>query len=205
MNKYEYELNKYIGKTFEEIEIILGKKYSKKNTGRKYLISKDLFQSHFNDISNVLIKAPTIITTNENVERLQYGISFPAFSMAKLVNEQWDNSTPKKQILGKEFLFFFWRLIEKNVGNNKYLLVKVKSWKFPESDEIELKKVWQRTIDEINQKSFQFPKSTESIVSHVRPHARNSKDYDVSISNYNITKRCFWLNKQYITDKVYLN
>lgn len=201
--QYEDNLGVYLGKTFEELEIILGKTYAKDNKGRKNKISKDLFSQHFQSNENLRIAAPTIVVDNDGDEKLEFGISFPAFSMGSLVKEDWEFSTPKKQIIDKQFLFFFWKLLEKEPGNNKYRLEKIREWSFPEDDVEELKNVWEKTILEIQNETFEFPKSTESRVSHVRPHARDGKDFDKSITSQDIPKRCFWLNKTYITDEVY--
>ena len=201
--QYEEDLGVYLGKTFEELEIILGKTYAKDNKGRKNKISKDLFSQHFQTNENLRIAAPTIVVDNDGDEKLEFGISFPAFSMGSLVKEDWEFSTPKKQIIDKQFLFFFWKLLKKEPGNNQYRLEKIREWSFPEDDIQELKKVWEKTILEIQNETFEFPKSTESRVSHVRPHARDGKDYDKSITSQDIPKRCLWLNKSYITDEVY--
>lgn len=203
LNQYESELNKYIGKTFEELSIIVGKSYTKENKGRKNQLSKDLFQQHFQKDENLRIVAPTIIVGKDGFEILKYAVSFPAFVMGKLIKEDWEFSTPKKQIIDKKFLFFFWKLLKNENVENNYRLEKIKSWTFPKQDVDELKNVWQKTILEIQNETYQFPKSTESRVSHVRPHARDGKDYDLSITSKKITKKCFWLNKNYITEEVY--
>lgn len=205
LNHYESELNKYIGKTFEELSKIVGKSYTKENKGRKNQLSKDLFQQHFQKDENLRIVAPTIIVGKDGFEILKYAVSFPAFVMGKLIKEDWEFSTPKKQIIDKKFLFFFWKLLKNENVENNYRLEKIKSWTFPKEDVDELKNVWQKTILEIQNETYQFPKSTESRVSHVRPHARDGKDYDLSITSKKITKKCFWLNKNYITEEVYKN
>jgi len=201
--QYEEDLGVYLGKTIEELEIILDKSYNRKNKGFKNIVSGDLFDQHFEYDENLRIAAPTIIEDKEGDERLQFGVSFSPFSMGNLVKEDWESSTPKKQIIDKKFLFFFWKLLEKESNNNKYRLEKIKSWTFPEDDIEELKNVWQKTILTIQEEEFQFPKSSESRVSHIRPHGTDGKDFDKSITSKNIAKRCFWLNKSYITDEVY--
>lgn len=203
LNHYESELNKYIGKTFEELSIIVGKSYTKESKGRKNQLSKALFQQHFQKSENLRIVAPTIIVGKDGLEKLKYAVSFPAFVMGKLIKEDWDISTPKKQIIDKKFLFFFWKLLKNETMENNYRLVKIKSWSFPKEDVNELKNVWQKTILEIQNKTFQFPKESETSVSHVRPHGKNGKDFDLSIKSEGIPKKCFWLNRDYLTEEVY--
>lgn len=201
--RYEESLNMYLGKTIEELEIILDKSYNRNNKKFKNIVSEDLFNQHFEYDENLRIAAPTIVEDKEGDERLKWGVSFSAFSMGNLVKEDWESSTPKKQIIDKKFLFFFWKLLEKESNNNKYRLEKIKSWTFPKDDIEELKNVWQKTILTIQEEEFQFPKSTESRVSHIRTHGKDGKDLDKSITSQDIPKRCFWLNKNYITDEVY--
>ena len=64
--QYEEDLGVYLGKTFEELEIILGKTYAKDNKGRKNKISKDLFSQHFQTNENLRIAAPTIVVDNDD-------------------------------------------------------------------------------------------------------------------------------------------
>ena len=104
--QYEEDLGVYLGKTFEELEIILGKTYAKDNKGRKNKISKDLFSQHFQTNENLRIAAPTIVVDNDGDEKLEFGISFPAFAMGSLVKEIGVFNS-KKQIIDKQFLFFF--------------------------------------------------------------------------------------------------
>ena len=95
----------------------------------------------------------------------------------------------------------------------------------PHSDMIEAKQVWDKTIKLVeegrivkevkNTKSGErrftyFPKPNENKVSHVRPHAKNSLDtYELPIADKKTklteyTKHCFWLNKEYVRDEIYL-
>lgn len=43
-----------------------------------------------------------------------------------------------------------------------------------------------------------LPKSTESDVAHVRPHARNKSDTYPLPDGRELTKQCFWFNNAYV-------
>ena len=72
----------------------------------------------------------------------------------------------------------------------------------------EVKKVWERTVSIIKagvqiktygQKTQNnLPKSTESYVAHVRPHARNKADTYPLPDGRELTKQCFWFNSAYV-------
>jgi len=40
--------------------------------------------------------------------------------------------------------------------------------------------------------------SSESSVAHVRPHARNAKDTELTPQGEQLVKKSFWLNQKYI-------
>jgi len=43
-----------------------------------------------------------------------------------------------------------------------------------------------------------FPRTPETTILHMRPHARNKIDFDTSMEGYQITKHSFWLNRDFI-------
>jgi hypothetical protein len=85
----------------------------------------------------------------------------------------------------------------------------------------ESQRVWEFTKEIINQGNIvnrikdgkrytNLPSKKFSNVSHVRPHALNSKDtYPLPIKDKvsglsEYTKHCFWLNNSFIRDYIYL-
>jgi len=164
------------------------------------------------------IEVKTIRIEEDN--SIEQSISFPAFEFEKVYSESWASSTLNKLVEGK-FLFIFFK---KNGSN--YFLEKVKFWNMPYSDRKEVRKVWLKTkkiiqtgniIREVKTNKSgklirynNFPKLSESKVSHVRPHGQNSKDtYPLPVSENSTgakeyTKQCFWLNWDYVKDEIYL-
>lgn len=147
-------------------------------------------------------------------------ISFPTFKYEEIVSENWENAD-FKNILEHKFLFVFFQY-----EGNRLVFRKVKFWNMPYFDLLEVEKVWKKTqqiiakgeiVKEIktnkNGKEIRFtnfPSKSFSLISHVRPHARNASDtyplpkMDKVTKLTRYTKHCFWLNNSYIRDEIYL-
>ena len=78
--------------------------------------------------------------------------------------------------------------------------------------ESNVKVVWEKTqrvlreglhIEKKNGKNYNnFPKSSENLVCHVRPHAQNAKDTYELPDGRQYPKQCFWLNNSYILSQL---
>lgn len=217
--------------TFESIEDIVVSKfkrfYGKSSEEIEMELGLDLNQSakhYFSNLTNAIlgielgkkieefekaeIQVKTIRLQENNLPK--ESISFPAFKYTEIINTEWEDSDFKK-ILESKFFFVFYQF-----EGEKLILKKVKFWNMKQSDILEAKKVWDKTIklilngkivknitDKGIRKSF-FPKQKDNRICHVRPHANNSadsfplpfKDKVTGLSHY--TKHGFWLNSSYI-------
>lgn len=164
------------------------------------------------------IQVKTIRVEQNN--RIEQSVSFPAFDFIQIYKESWRESE-LKDLTEKKFLFLFF----KNKGN-EYVFEKVKFWNMPFSDRNEVRKVWLRTKKIIQTgeiikdyktdkngkvtRQLNFPKKTENDVWHVRPHGRNALDtkplpvMEQKSKKMSFTKQCFWMNWDYLRDKIYL-
>ena len=141
-------------------------------------------------------------------------ISFPTFKYEDIAKEEWDESD-FKEILEHKFLFVFFQF-----EDNQLILRKVAFWNMPYLDILEAERVWLKTkeivihgeiVKEVKNgiRFTNFPNKTFSSVSHVRPHARDSKDayplptIDKVTKLDKYTKHCFWLNNSYVREKIY--
>lgn len=142
-------------------------------------------------------------------------ISFPSFKFEELIEEQWDTSN-LKDFLERKFFFVFYQY-----SGDELILKKVQFWNMCASDIEEVKTVWKkmyktvkegkivRNITESGLRKTYFPKKSEHRISHVRPHARDSKDtYKLPFADKltgveEYTKHSFWLNASYIRDEIY--
>lgn len=143
-------------------------------------------------------------------------ISFPTFKFQELIEIEWEDSD-FKNILESKFFFVFYQYQDESL-----ILRKVKFWNMTHSDILEAKKVWDKMVKTVAKgkivkqvsasgvrKTF-FPKKTENRISHVRPHAQNSRDtYSLPVADKftgltEYTKHSFWLNSSYVKDEIYL-
>ena len=142
-------------------------------------------------------------------------ISFSNFKYQEIINEEWDESN-FKDILEHKFLFVFFQF-----ENAELVLRKVKFWNMPYADILEAERVWEQTKSIVQKGKIvrevkngirytNFPNKTFNPVSHVRPHATNAADTyplptkDKLTKANEYTKHCFWLNKTYVRDEIYL-
>ena len=212
----------FYGKTEEEIMKVLNIKINTKAKSFYANLTKAILGIELDKEIEEFEKAEIIVKTvrlKEN-DLPKEDISFPNFKYDEIVNEDWEDSD-FKDILEHKFLFVFFQF-----KNDKLILRKVKFWNMPYLDLIEVEKVWTQTkiivekgeiVKEIktNKKGKEirftnFPNKKFSLISHVRPHAKNSldtfelpkKDKVTALNEY--TKHCFWLNNTYVKNEIYL-
>jgi DNA mismatch repair protein MutH len=124
-------------------------------------------------------------------------MSFPAFNCLELASQVWENSDFSFQVETK-FLF----VVFKEDQNGEDRLHKVMYWNMPYLDRLEAMRVWEDSKRRVAINARDLPKKRESKISHVRPHAKNKKDVDLTPQGEWIVKRCFWLNGSYIANIV---
>jgi len=207
----------YYGKTIEQILEWTGLEL---NTSAKNFyanLTKTILGIELNKGIEEFEKAEIIVKTiriNKN-NLPEEAISFPNFKYEELINEKWDDSK-FKQILEHKFLFVFFQ-----IENKQWVLKKVKFWNMPYSDILKAKEVWRKTkeivskgiiVKQVSGKTryTNFPDQYFNPIAHVRPHAKNAKDTyrlptkDKLTKAIEYTKHCFWLNKTYIKNEIFL-
>lgn len=142
-------------------------------------------------------------------DRIKESMSFPAFKFKELVEEEWEDSTFGNYLRETRFLFVVYKF-----GKDDVLRLRgCQFWNIPYNDlEVEVRSVWERTkrvlLDglevtiENGVRRNNFPKLSESRVSHVRPHALNSQDTYELPDGRQYPKQCFWLNNTYIYEQL---
>lgn len=190
--------DRFVGKTIGEIHATLGhgaipQKISKSHYATLARRMMDVRGQKIEEFEKAGIVMKTIRL--EKSGKPKESMSFPAFKYKELVKETWDESM-FKEMLEQRFFFVVYQKDDKGLHHFK----RVKFWTIPHYDlEVEVKHVWEETIHRIKAgKAGTLPSQKENSVSHVRPHARNSKDTDESPDGNWLVKKCFWLNSGYI-------
>ncbi len=219
------------GKTLTEIDRQLeapvirkdNKQYIKSYTSRMMRVS----QSHLDSLeefekANIMIK--TIRLTKQG--KIKESMSFPTFDFTEVAKENWETSELRDMFSSTKFLFVVFKEIDDS--KMEYKFVGVKLWNMPVNDiEDKVRIVWERTNYILNNDLVlniknnrvknNFPKMSDNMISHVRPHARdrsvtnplpsstkiliesNDDSVDLSYLSGNMfTKQCFWLNSKYV-------
>jgi DNA mismatch repair protein MutH len=202
-DKIKESFSLFIGKTDKEILNRLGSNLGTKSKSYKRLIANRILGVNSNKIeelekANITLKVITL----EHTGTLRESISFPAFDYRDLVTQVWNDDEGESMadfhllLETKKFLFV---VFQKQKGSNNIVLIKTMFWNFPMRDISEAERVWQKTIDCINEDRYDdLPKISESPVVHIRPHGRNSRDTTLTPQGTMEKKRSFWLNAKYI-------
>ena len=135
-------------------------------------------------------------------------MSFPGFKYTEVVNEVWDGDEEDGQIqaafqkqLESRFLFIVYRCSDVCGAEEDRIFEKAFFWTMPQSDLYEAQRVWEETVARISNGDAQnLPKATESSVAHVRPHGKNAEDTSITPQGEYVTKKCFWLNIDYLKE-----
>ena len=141
-------------------------------------------------------------------------IFIPSFKFEELIKEDWENSSIKEFVENK-FLFVFYKKEKENIKLEKSIF-----WNLNSIDLNEFEKVFEKTkliikqgniVKEISNNGIvknNFPKISESYLSHIRPHARDRNDTyplptsDSKTNKKDFTKQSFWINSSYL-ERIY--
>ncbi len=201
----EQKVSEYIGKTQQELKEKFNIDNSPKNLNmllfsRMIGLSGDAERAHEFENANIIPK--TICVDKDG--SIKESMSFPAFKFCDIINETWEDSELRNLIEPAKFLF----VIFKKNDVDEPVFERIKFWNIPAEDLEKVKKVWERTVSIIKEgvqietcgqkTKNNLPKSTESDVAHVRPHARNKSDTYPLPDGRELTKQCFWFNNAYV-------
>lgn len=140
--------------------------------------------------AGVLMKTIRLQTNGTPKESM----SFPYFKFEDLANGTWEESDFYND-LDQKFLFIVYQIDQ--YGGTTFKTAKF--WNMPYRDLEEARRVWERTADMARKGEISnLPKSVESTVAHVRPHARDKMDTYIGSDGKEYEKKSFWLNSQYL-------
>lgn len=202
-NVIKEKFTPFIGKTDQEILMTLNSNLGRTSKSYKRLIVNKILDVNSNNIeelekANITLKVITL----EYTGTLKESMSFPAFDYKDLVTQVWNDDENESMAdfhLQLETKKFFFVIFQKQRNSEEIILKKIMFWNFPMQDISEVERVWQKTIDCINDGRYnELPKITENPVAHVRPHGKNATDTIETPQGTQEMKRCFWLNAKYI-------
>lgn len=169
------------------------------------------------EFKNANISVKTIVVNRNN--RPEQCMSFPSFSFLDILNQEWEDSDVYCQMVASRFLFVVFE--RENIAEIP-VLKKAFFWNMPTDDIEELKRVWEKTKNEILKGASlhqegttvrnSLPKVRESYLAHVRPHASRAayilsdgtvignpeRDANPLPDGQWMTTQCFWFNKDYM-------
>ncbi|MCZ2259143.1 Sau3AI family type II restriction endonuclease [Sporosarcina sp. G11-34] len=177
--------------------------------------------------ASIVVKAIRIDVDNRGRNKIVESMSFPAFEIKELVEEEWETSETRQYFEETKFLFVLYQQDE-----DGYYLSGALFWNMPVSEiDGDLQKEWTRARDTFKrgvkfrlkeQKNGIFvhndlPKGSNTNILHVRPHTGKSA-YLIRELNYTkgnierhgdqlpngdfMTIQSFWLNNHYIFKQV---
>ena len=122
-------------------------------------------------------------------------MSFSQIDYREIINETWESSY-WHNTLTKRFFF----IVFKYDGSNILRLFKVMFWTMPAIDLEKAERFWRDTRSKVQSGKYDdFIKiSSPQHICHVRPKARNSRDFRETPQGTKAKKYAYWLNASYI-------
>lgn len=204
-------IQEHQGKSIEEIAQMYGvlDKPNSKNYASKVALSMlGVRTRNALEFEKANIKVKTIrIEQNGSIKE---SMSFPAFKFTHIINEDWESSSLRFNLLDTRFLFVIYQF---NQGGN-LILDRGMFWNIPYHDlETDVKEVWVKTVSIIKsgvkvvkksgKREFNnLPSGSENRVAHVRPHGKDKTDTYPLPTGGEFTKQSFWLNNSYIKEQI---
>lgn len=203
-------LSPFYGKTITYLKGVCNVDSSAKNVNEIILakllgIEGKISQAEEFKKANII---PKTIRVQKN-GKIKENMSFPTFDFIQLSQEEvWEESELYNYLAPTKFMF----VIFKEIFGGEYIFERVMFWNIPNRDLDEVGRVWRKTVDTIRGGvvlrktphgiSNNLPKQTESLIAHVRPHAKNAADRLPLPDGRLMTKQCFWLNNSYIKQQI---
>ncbi len=123
-------------------------------------------------------------------------MSFPSFVHEELQYETWEDS----DLLGRLNRLLIVP-VRRSKGQDQADAVVLRAffWSPPEAELVGISKEWERYRQLISTgMSRNLPKASETEFIHVRPKARDARDRDPAPGGFDVVRKCFWLNADYV-------
>jgi DNA mismatch repair endonuclease MutH len=185
------------GKTIRDLAAMLGTSVGRDKSASARVIRRLLGQKAHGRLGEferfgVELKTVPIDRKGRPVESM----SFPSFIHEELQYETW----PDSDLLGRLNRILIVP-IQRSKGQDQGegVVQRAFFWSPPESDLVEISLEWDRYRQLISSGlARHLPKASETKYIHVRPKARNARDRDLAPGGFDVIRKCFWLNSDYV-------
>lgn len=125
---------------------------------------------------------------------LKESMSFKQIDYEGIVDETWESSY-WRHTLRKRFIFVVFQKDRQGVVR----LRKVKFWSMPDDDLSTARDFWEHTKRNVRANDYNnFILQSDDMICHVRPKARDSRDFAPTPQGGMAPKKAYWLNSNYI-------
>ncbi len=213
--------DKYQGLATDTIVDLLKDEFNKNSKSFLHALSVHMLTGthakHIDEFRKANIQLKTIRLKPDGTPK--ESMSFPAFKFKELVKETWEESAFFELLDSMKFCFAVFQCDEHNCAGN--LIFKgFFLWNMPQQDIAQAKvEAWEVTKSIVQEGAIvrelketrsgtirrtNFPTQKQTIVAHVRPHARDARDTfplpqsDALTGLSSYTKHSFWLNSHYL-------
>lgn len=189
----------YFGYSIDDLQNSLGTNYNKLSKGFYAQLTKHILGLKLDAQISEFVKAGITVKTIrlEKKGNLKESVSFPYFKYCNIIDQAWETSD-LREIFLNPFLFIVFRKTESRI-----ILSNAFFWSMPEADLGLIEKTWLETKKRIKEGAAEsLPRSSETMVVHVRPHARDRSDTIPLPYGGELVKKSFWLNRGYIAQNI---
>lgn len=208
----------YYGMELEQLTKELTLESTAKNVNQQIIINliKQKDEALFISLKKANIKLKTIVVYQEDTFRLKESMSFKPFEFEDIINENWNQSHLQTYFMNLKLYFF---IFIKNKGVITFKKLIKHEFSSKELKYLEITYMQTRNVllsseppyyrDSKGKVHTNFPKLSDNIVFHLRPHAAKS-DYNefgrnasyIKTSKTWMTRHSFWLNSKYILEEI---
>jgi len=204
-----------VGLTIGKISKNIGIEIKDAKNAANYMIKRILgfrsFSSKIKEFEQSGITIKTVPVNKDNNFKPYEHTSFPVVKFQDLIEESgYFNSSLSEQL--NRILFIPIHREKRDTSIANATLLEPFFWSPDATEESIIQQEWQMTIDIIKKgikietvpwgdktrEQNNLPKSSNTKILHMRPHAKDSSDRDEYALGKSITKQSFWLNKHFM-------
>lgn len=192
-------MSRYSGRTEESLKREFGLDYEQTAKHRAYMLAKAMLGVHAKKVAE-FEKANVAVRTIRLEEdgRIKEHIPFRYIKYKKIIDEEWDESQFYGE-LNRRFLFVMFR----RTADDELIFERCMFWSIPAEALEQAHLVWEDTRAKVIRGDYNhFLGASDNSISHVRPHANDSRDLTDTPQGGRVKKYGFWLDKYYMREQL---